>query len=216
MPDTRTFVSATLPPYWKQACRDLSRACPVMKHIIKIYGSGLGLTSRGDAFYTLLRSITGQQISVKAADTIWVRLMALVVPFTPERLLEMSDEQLRGVGFSGSKVKYARAVAQHLSDNPTAGADWHAMEPEDAIKAMTMLNGIGRWTAEMMLIFHQMRPDVFPLGDIGLRNAMYLHYNNGEKMSLAELEAIGQRLAPWRSVATWYFWRSLDPVPVEY
>lgn len=216
MPDPTKFVSFTPPPYWGQACRELSRACPVMKKIIRTYGTQGSLASRGDAFYTMLRSITGQQISVKAADTIWGRLMTLVDPFTPEMLLSKTDEALRGVGFSGSKVKYARVVARHLSDNPTAGADWTAMEPEAAIRSMTALSGIGRWTAEMMLIFHQMRPDVFPLGDIGLRNAIYKHYNSGEKLSMAELEAIGQTLAPWRTVATWYFWRSLDPVPVEY
>lgn len=216
MPDTRKFVSPNPPDYWTQACKELSKACPVMKKIIKAHGTKAGLTSRGDVFFTMLRSIAGQQISVKAADTIWGRLMALVDPFTPEELLGKTDEQLRGVGFSGSKVKYARAVAQHLVENPTAGDDWMAMEPEAAIQSMTALSGIGRWTAEMMLIFHQMRPDVFPLGDIGLRNAMYKHYNDGQKMSMAELEDIGQRLAPWRTVATWYFWRSLDPVPVEY
>lgn len=204
------------PDYWLQATQELTAQDPVLGRIIASY-EGEMLESQNNAFYTLARAITGQQISVKAADSIWARLIAACQPeFTPSTLLHLSDEALRACGFSGAKTRYLHSLAQHFSDVPDYDAQLQAMDEEDALKSLIQLKGVGRWTAEMLLIFHLLKPDVLPLDDIGLLKAIYLHYNQGEKMPLEAVKALSEQWRPWRSVATWYFWRSLDPVPVVY
>lgn len=205
----------TPPSYWPEAIRALSKRDPVLKKIIRSY-KGETLTSRGDAFYTLARSIAGQQISVKAADSIWRRLEAHVGEVAPARVLAAEATDLRALGLSQQKVAYLRNIAEHFDAQAAQVAQWHTLDDETLIKEMTALKGVGRWTAEMMLIFHYGRPDVFPVADLGLLKAIHLHYNNGTPMAKAELLALAGTWRPWRSVATWYLWRALDPVPVEY
>lgn len=172
--------------------------------------------SRGDPFYTLMRSIIGQQISVKAADALWVKFEHLAKNIAPKSVLSLDEEQLRGCGLSRQKAHYVHIIAQHFMHNGWLEREWHDV-PDDQIRAeLTAIKGIGPWTAEMFLIFALLRPDVFPLGDIGLRKAMEKHYFAGEKQTTAVLETFGERWRPYRTVATWYLWRSLDPVPVEY
>ena len=203
------------PAYWKRATRELGAADPVMAALILRY-KGLTLSSRGDAFQTLARSIIGQQISVKAAQSVWERFAAAVGDMQPGRVLRLSVEELRGCGLSGQKVSYLRDLSARFAEGAIDVGRWHDMDDEALIDELTEVKGIGRWTAEMFLIFYLTRPDVFPLADIGLQRAMELHYNKGRKLSDRRTTTLGRLWSPWRSVATWYLWRSLDPVPVEY
>ena len=177
---------------------------------------GLTLSSRGDAFQTLARSIVGQQISVKAAQSVWDRFAAAVGDMQPKRVLRLSVEELRACGLSGQKVNYLRDLSARFAEGAIDVGRWHDMDDEALIEELTEVKGIGRWTAEMFLIFYLTRPDVFPLADIGLQRAMELHYNKGRKLSDRRITTLGRLWSPWRSVATWYLWRSLDPGPVEY
>lgn len=203
------------PAYWKRATRALGAADPVMAGLITQY-RGLTLASRGDAFQTLARSIIGQQISVKAAQSVWDRFAAAVGTMQPQRVLRLSVDELRGCGLSGQKVNYLRDLSARFAEGAIDVARWHGMDDEALIDELTEVKGIGRWTAEMFLIFYLTRPDVFPLADLGLQKAMQLHYNKGRKLSERRIMTLSRMWSPWRSVATWYLWRSLDPVPVEY
>lgn len=203
------------PAYWKRATRELGTADPVMGKLILKY-KGLTLASRGDAFQTLARSIIGQQISVKAAQSVWDRFATAVGAMQPANVLRLSVEELRGCGLSGQKVNYLRDLSTRFAGGAIDVSRWHDMDDEALIDELTEVKGIGRWTAEMFLIFYLTRPDVFPLADIGLQRAMELHYNKGRKLSDRRIATLGRLWSPWRSVATWYLWRSLDPVPVEY
>ena len=208
-------MTAKTPAYWKRATRELSAADPVLGRLIVQY-RGLTLASRGDAFQTLARSIIGQQISVKAAQSVWERFAAAVGDMQPKRVLRLSEAQLRGCGLSGQKVKYLRDLSERFAGGALEVARWHDMDDEALIADLTQVKGIGRWTAEMFLIFYLTRPDVFPLGDLGLQRALSLHYNKGRQVSDRRIAALGRLRTPWRSVATWYLWRSLDPLPVDY
>ncbi len=203
------------PDYWQQASEELARSDPVMAHLVTRF-AGLSLVSRGDPFITLARSIVGQQISLKAADSVWARLCAAVPLLTPGQVLASDSAQLRSCGLSGRKVEYLGDLARHFSSGLIHLDHWTAMSDSEIIAELTAVRGIGQWTAEMFLIFNQLRPDVFPLDDLGLQRAIALHYFAGERPPRKELIRVGEGFSPWRSVATWYLWRSLDPVPVEY
>jgi DNA-3-methyladenine glycosylase II len=203
------------PDYWAQATRELAERDDVLRTLVGRF-PGLALGSRGDAFSTLARSIVGQQISVKAAQSVWDRLSDRLGAVTPVSLSRSRKPTLRGCGLSGQKVSYLKELASNFLDGTLDAARWHALDDEALILEMTQVRGIGRWTAEMFLIFHLARPDVLPLADLGLQRAMRLHYNRGRTLSDARMRRIGAVWSPWRSVATWYLWRSLDPIPVEY
>lgn len=205
-----------IPSYWQQASSELARTDPVLARLVERY-SGMTLVSRGDAFSTLLRSIVGQQISVKAADSVWARLLAAMSSaVTPCAVLASERETLRACGLSQRKVEYVVDLARHFERGQIHTDRWSAMSDAEIIGELTAVRGIGVWTAEMFLIFHQLRPDVLPLDDLGLQKAVALHYCQGERPGRRVLVEHGERWRPWRSVATWYLWRSLDPVPVEY
>lgn len=212
---TTTEPPRAAPDYWQEASRALARGDRVMGTLVRRY-RGMSLVSRGDAFGTLARSIVGQQISVKAADAVWSRFSERVGQVTPARLAHFGIAGLEGCGLSVRKTEYLIDLAEHFASGRIDPSRWQAMDDEDVIGELIDVRGIGRWTAEMFLIFHLMRPDVFPLDDLGLQKAVFLHYFAGEKQSRRALAEIGERWRPWRSVATWYLWRSLDPVPVEY
>ena len=203
------------PDYWQQAAQELAAADERMAELVERY-AGLGLVSRGDPFGTLARSIVGQQISVKAADAVWGRFVAAIGEVSPSAVLAAGEAGLAGCGLSRRKSEYVRDLAAHFISGRLDPAAWLAMDDEAVIAALTEVRGIGRWTAEMFLIFNQLRPDVFPLDDIGLQRAVHERYFGGEKQPRKVLAACGERWRPWRSVATWYLWRSLDPLPVEY
>ena len=197
---------------WEVATKELSRNDPVIMKIIKLY-SGDKMQLKNNAFLTLVRSVVGQQISVKAADSVWKKLEELCrESIEPERIKSFSEDELRSAGLSRSKANYI----QNIAKSDILEVNWSNLDDEEAIDLLCKIKGIGRWTAEMFLIFHLARPNILPLGDIGLIKAIELNYNNGEKMSKEELEAYGQKWSPWCTVATWYLWRSLDPIPVNY
>src|SRR5262245_28083223 len=209
------------PPYWDDARKALWRADPVMRRVIRRV-PGVHLVRRGDPFTTLARAIVGQQISVKAAQTIWARFSAASgatageKALDPARVARMRMPTLRRVGLSERKADYLRDLARHFATGALDPAEFPALDDEALIVRLTDVRGIGRWTAEMFLMFHELRADVFPIGDIGLQKAIAVHYNDGERLEVDALHAIAAPWRPWRSVATWYLWRSLDPIPVEY
>ena len=205
--------------FWDDACRHLVKRDRVMKKLIPRFSDGQ-LESRGDAFTTLARSIVGQQISVKAAQAVWDRLIALTSgpssKLSPKAVLDLDAPQIRAAGLSARKVEYLCDLAEHFRSGAVSPARWHDMDDEAIIEELVGIRGIGRWTAEMFLIFHLMRPNVLPLDDLGLIKGISLHYFSGEPVSRAEAREVGDAWAPYRSVATWYIWRSLDPMPVSY
>lgn len=203
------------PAYWADACAHLCKKDRVMRRLIPRYGDGC-LQSRGDAFVTLARSIVGQQVSVKSAQSVWDRLAALPRRFTPAEVLKLKVDDMRAAGLSARKVDYLVDLALHFADGRLHVSAWGDMGDEAIIAELMAIRGIGRWTAEMFLIFHLMRPDVLPLDDVGLMKGISQHYFSGEPVSRAEAREVAQAWAPWRSVATWYVWRSLEPLPVAY
>ncbi len=206
---------ASIPDYWQEAGAALAARDAVMAGLVARY-AGIGLQSRGDAFATLARSVVGQQISVKAADAVWSRFCEAVGAVEPGRILAAGEAGLTGCGLSRRKIEYVVDLASHFAEGRIRPERWAAMDDEAVIAELVDVRGIGRWTAEMFLIFNLLRPDVFPVDDIGLQRAVANHYLGGEKPARQALLDIGERWRPWRSVATWYLWRSLDPVPVEY
>lgn len=172
--------------------------------------------SRGSAFETLLRAIVGQQISVKAAQSVWDKFASAVSNITPSLVLATQTQTLRGCGLSGQKVTYIRDLAEHFESGRLQARAFHSKSDQELLELLCGVRGIGPWTAEMFLIFHLNRPDVYPLQDIGLIRAIEKSYRGGESISKRDLIAIGEQWRPWRTVATWYLWRSLDPIPVEY
>ncbi len=205
--------------YWDDACKHLSRRDRVMRKLIPACGDAR-LQSRGDAFTTLARSIVGQQISVKAAQTVWERLLEHVSvsgkPLLPAMVLAADAASLRAAGLSARKAEYLCDLAQHFASGAVHVRQWQHMDDEAIVDELVAIRGIGRWTAEMFLIFHLLRPNVLPLDDLGLLKGISHNYFSGEPVSRAEAREVGEAWAPFRSVATWYIWRSLDPTPVEY
>ncbi len=203
------------PPYWDDACAHLMASDRVLARLIPQF-PGACLQSRGDAFTTLARSVVGQQISVKAAQAVWDRLEGLLGPCTPNALLATPVESLRAAGLSARKIEYLLDLARHFADGRIDPAAWQHREDEAVIRELVAIRGIGRWTAEMFLIFHLLRPNVLPLDDVGLIRGISLAYFSGEPVSRSDAREVAAAWAPFRSVATWYIWRSLDPIPVAY
>ena len=208
-------IQTSAPDYWPQACEHLTRRDRVMKRLIPRFG-GACLESRGDAFVTLARSIVGQQISVKAAQSVWNRFEALPRGMNPAAVLKLKVDDMRAAGLSARKVEYLVDLALHFDSKRIHVKQWHDMDDEAIVAELVAIRGIGRWTAEMFLMFHLMRPDVLPLDDVGLINGISQNYFSGEPVSRSEAREVADAWAPWRSVATWYMWRSLEPVPVAY
>ena len=187
----------------------------VMKRLIPQFKDS-SLQTRGDAFVTLARSIVGQQISVKAAQTVWDRFAVLPKKMTPRNVLKLKVDDMRAAGLSARKVEYLVDLSLNFDNNSLTLQRWDAMEDEDIIAQLVAIRGIGRWTAEMFLIFHMLRPNVLPLDDVGLINGISRNYFSGEAVSRSDAREVAAAWAPYCSVATWYIWRSLDPAPVAY
>lgn len=209
------IASTVTPEYWEQACAHLMKKDRVMRRLVPKF-PGVQLESRGDPFVTLARSIVGQQISVKAAQTVWERFAALVPQVTPARVVKLDAADLRSAGLSARKVEYIQDLARHFIANRASIKNWAHLDDEAIISELIAIRGIGRWTAEMFLIFHLMRPNVLPVDDVGLVNGVSRLYFSGEAVSRNELREVAAAWAPYRSVATWYIWRSLEPEPVAY
>ena len=203
------------PPYWEDACKHLMKKDRVMKRLIPQFGDAC-LQTRGDAFVTLARSIVGQQISVKAAQTVWDRFALLPKKVTAGNVLKLKVDDMRAAGLSARKVEYLVDLALHFDGGAVHVKTWEAMDDEAIIAELIAIRGIGRWTAEMFLIFHLMRPNVLPLDDVGLINGISKSYFSGDIVSRSDAREVAAAWAPYCSVATWYIWRSLDPLPVDY
>ena len=208
-------VQLLRPDFWDEACKHLMKKDRVMKRLIPQFKDA-ALQTRGNAFVTLARSIVGQQISVKAAQTVWDRFALLTPQMTPKRVLKLRVDDMRAAGLSARKVEYLVDLAMHFDTHQLRVNQWTALPDEDIITELTAVRGIGRWTAEMFLIFHLTRPNVLPLDDVGLINGISRNYFSGEAVSRSDAREVAAAWAPYCSVATWYIWRSLDPVPVDY
>jgi len=216
MPATKkSSVQIYTPDYWEEACKHLSKKDRVMKRLIPKFGDAC-LESRGDAFTTLARSVVGQQISVKAAQTVWDKFAALPRKLTPANVLKLKVDDMRGAGLSARKIEYLVDLALHFDSGLVHVDSWKDMSDELIIEELVAIRGIGRWTAEMFLIFHLMRPNVLPVDDLGLLNGISVNYFSGDPVSRSDARDVAVAWAPYCSVATWYIWRSLDPVPVAY
>jgi len=203
------------PPYWDKACADLVKRDRILKKLIPEFGP-VALMTRGDPFVTLARSIVGQQISVQAAQAVWLRIQAACPKLTPTQFIKVGHDKLIASGLSKRKSEYILDLAQHFVSGALHVDTWASMDDEAVIAELTQIRGIGRWTAEMFLIFNLLRPDVLPLDDIGLIRAISVNYFSGEPVTRSEAREVAANWEPWRTVATWYMWRSLDPLPVEY
>jgi DNA-3-methyladenine glycosylase II len=203
------------PDYWQDACAALTERCDIMKNLIEIHPVA-SLRTRGNPFQTLARAIVGQQISVKAAQSVWNKTVATVGVVAPETIQAATEETLRTAGLSRQKVAYLKDLAEHFLDGRIRPRRWRNVGDQQIIDELVAVKGIGRWTAEMFLIFYLMRPNVWPVDDIGLVRAIEKHYHGGERQDKRAIQAYLARFEPWGTVATWYLWRSLEPVPVVY
>ena len=203
------------PKYWEQATKELVKNDQVMGNLI-LGAKGTMSYSHGDAFTTLARSIVSQQISVKAAESVWNRLIVSVPEMIPQAVYNLEDDVLRGCGLSQRKIDYLQDLSLHFINNDLNETIWHEMDDEALILELTRVKGVGRWTAEMFLIFYMLRPNIFPIDDLGIKRALSIQYNDSKPVGKNEMYIISDLWRPWRSVATWYLWRSLGPLPAEY
>jgi len=216
MPASRkNEIAFVTPDYWEDACKHLVRKDRVMRRLIPQFGDAR-LQSRGDAFTTLARSIVGQQISVKAAQSVWERFEKLLRKLTPAGVLRLKVDDMRAAGLSARKIEYLVDLALHFDAGTVHVDAWQDMADELIIEELVAIRGIGRWTAEMFLIFHLLRPNVLPLDDLGLINGISTNYFSGDPVSRSDAREVAVAWAPFCSVATWYIWRSLEPLPVAY
>ncbi len=203
------------PHFWDEASAQLMRRDRILKKLIPQHNSEW-LTTPPTPFVTLARAIVGQQVSTKAADAIWGRFAERCGQMpTPNVIVSFTVEDLRAVGLSKRKAEYVLDLAAHFAEQKVQPAAWSSMDDEEIITDLCAIRGIGRWTAQMFLIFSLQRPDVLPLDDAGLLKAISLHYFSGEPVSRFEAREVAQAWAPWRTVATWYLWRSLNSVAVK-
>ena len=203
------------PPYWQQACHELKQADPKLADLI-CAAQGSVLRPRNDPFLSLSRSIVGQQLSVHAAEAVWQRLIVRVGSITACAVGRYTEEGLRQCGLSRPKARCLLSLAEHFINQSLKQNSWRGMDNEAVVEDLTQVKGIGRWTAEMFLIFYLLRPDVLPIRDVGIRRAIADHFNRGVRPNPEEMTAIAEPWRPWRSVASWYLWRSLDAVPVKF
>ena len=205
-------------PDVEKATRVLAKLDPVMGAHIKQIGPWLTPKHGGRShFETLAREITFQQLAGKAAATIWGRVRALVPGrFTPEKVLELDEQQLRGAGLSNNKMLSLLDLAAHVADKRLPLARLSQQSDDVVIEELTRVRGIGRWTAEMFLIFQLCRLDIWPVGDLGVRNGYRLLYGLPELPDVKAFGADGDKFRPYRSIAAWYCWRAVDiTLPVD-
>jgi len=204
----------TKPHYWHSAKKILSKKDKVLKKIIISYSGSL--VSRRDPFFSLCKSIVGQQISVSAANAVWKRFEEAVQKMIPKNVLSINKRKLKSCGLSRQKVEYLKILAKSFENKTINIKQLKKMNDDEAIKHLTQIKGIGKWTAQMFLFFNQLRPDIFPEQDIGLLKAISIHYETTYPPSVKQLEKLKKLWSPHSTVATWYLWRSIDPVPVKY
>ena len=202
------------PNFWETAKKDLIKKDKKLGKIIQNYPRDF-LFSKADPFYTLARSIVGQQISVSAAQAVWERIEKKIKFIEPKIVKNTHYMSLKSCGLSKQKITYLKSLSDAFLKNKIQPKNWLSLENEKIIEELIQIKGIGRWTAEMFLIFNLCRPDVFPADDLGLIKGICKCYNYKYPISKDRACEVSKKWKPWRSVATWYFWRSLDPIPVE-
>ena len=204
------------PPYWYKAKRILSKRDPVLRKIIKKYKKGF-LATKGKPFLSLCRTIVGQQISVKAADSIWLKFeKKCKKSINPKTILKLSSQTLKSAGLSRQKVSYLKNIAKNFNNRSFDIKKIKKMKDIDAIKYITQLKGLGEWSAQMFLMFNLNRVDIYPTADIGLLRAISINYKTAYPPSKIFLKKISNLHIGYRTVLTWYMWKSIDPVDVEY
>ncbi|MBU0541606.1 MAG: DNA-3-methyladenine glycosylase 2 family protein [Gammaproteobacteria bacterium] len=204
------------PDYWQVACEALASQSPVWAELVARH-SDRALRSRGAPYETMLRSLVGQQISVKAADAVWARVVeALNGQINSSVLLALSDDTLKATGLSRQKIEYARALSEFEQLGRLELTLLDGMDDEACTRHLCEIKGVGRWTAQMFLMFCLRRPDVWPVDDIGVQRGISRQFFEGEPIGPKEALQFGEKLKPWRTVAAWYLWRSLDPAVVDY
>ncbi len=204
------------PAYWNNAKRILSKRDPVLRKIINKFNKGF-LTTRKDPFFSLCRTIIGQQISTKAADSIWLKFeKKCKKKIIPKNILKLSSSSLKTAGLSHQKISYLKNIAKSFKNKSFKIRNLKKMDDEQAINYITQLKGLGIWSAQMFLMFNLNRPDIFPSKDIGLVRAISKNYKTSYPPSERFLNKISKLHLGYRSVFTWYMWRSIDPVDVEY
>ena len=208
-------VIASAPDYWAEACKHLVKKDRVLRRLIPQVGD-VALYQRGDAFTTLARSIVGQQVSVASAQRVWDRLAALPRSMTPRSVLKLKVDDMRAAGLSARKVEYLVDLALHFDSGQLHVKQWDQMDDPAIVAELVAIRGISRWTADMFLIFHLARPNVLPLDDATLIQGISQHYFSGDPVSRSDAREVAQAWTPWCSVASWYIWRSLAPLPVDY
>ena len=203
------------PDFWEKAKKHLILNDKELGKIIRQYPKDF-LFTKSDPFYTLSRSIIGQQISVKAAQAVWEKYENKLKNVTPKNTLSMHYMTLKSCGLSRQKISYLKSLSKAFNEQRINPNKWNNYTDEQIIDELTLIKGIGRWTAEMFLIFNLCRPDIFPLDDLGLIKGICNCYNLNYPITKEHALKLSLKWKPYRSVATWYFWRSLDPIPVEY
>ena len=203
------------PGYWQEAKEYLRSNDAILGDLIALYPSET-MINYHDAFLTLVKAVIGQQISVSAANAINKRLESLLGKITLENYLDTDPQLLRQCGLSRQKIAYITNISQGFKDGILTPQFWSKMSEKEVMEQLISIKGIGPWTAQMFLIFHLHRRDIFPMADLGLINAIQLHYGGKKGLSKGQIKELSQRWKPYRTVATWYLWRSLDPIPVQY
>ena len=204
------------PFYWYKAKTILSKRDPILRKIIKKFNKGF-LTTRKDPFFSLCRTIIGQQISTKAADSIWSKFeIKCNKKIIPDTVLKLTSRSLRNAGLSRQKINYLKNIAKSFKNKSFNIKNLKKMDDDLAIDYITQLKGLGVWSAQMFLMFNLNRPDIFPTKDIGLIRAISKNYKTSYPPNKKFLNKISKIHSGYRSVFTWYMWRSIDPVDVEY
>jgi DNA-3-methyladenine glycosylase II len=205
-----------VPDYWQTACEYLSAQDKTMAKIIREHQSDV-LFSFGDPYKTLANAIVGQQISVKAAESVWKRLI-LTLPknkIHAQAILDTHENQLRDTGLSRQKIQYLKNIAEYFISNKINHQYFMKRSSDLVAEELLAIKGVGKWTLEMFQIFYLCLPDVFPIGDIGLLKAVVNNYPK-VKYDKNEILDFSVRWAPYRTVAVWYLWRTFDDEPVRY
>jgi DNA-3-methyladenine glycosylase II len=204
------------PSYWHKAKKILSRTDPVLRKIIKKYNKGF-LTTRSKPFFSLCRTVVGQQISLASADSIWSKFSKKCKGnIKPRVVLKISSRNLKSAGLSRQKISYLKIIARAFENKSFNVREIKKMDDAKAIEYITKLKGLGVWSAEMFLMFNLNRQDIFPTKDIGLLRAISKNYKTTYPPSKRFLEKISKLHSGYRTISTWYFWKSIDPGDVEY
>ena len=204
------------PDYWQDSLQYLTNADKTLGDVISQH-KDYSITSRGEAYETLLRAIVGQQISVKAAASVWNKIIGLIKIIEPNKVLSTSKEKLKLCGLSKQKTQYILNISEHFKiNNIIDDTYWENRTYLSVYEELITIKGIGPWTAEMFGMFYLLEKDIFPLKDVGILRAMYQLYNNGERIDIDKIVKISDTWKPYRSVACWFLWRSIDSEEVLY